>query len=148
MTYSQDVLRFVERVKTRTQDVVTASALKVHESIVAGSALTGAPGQPVDTGYLRSSWIVAFDTSPSYPPAPAGSTTGRTDASPPSPAPPQGNVGKTYSATVTTNVEYAPYIEEGLRATRSAVGGPGSVKLTRAAWSRIVNNAVKEQAGV
>jgi hypothetical protein len=57
-------------------------------------------------------------------------------------------VGKTYSATVTTNVEYAPYIEEGLRATRSAVGGPGSVKLTRAAWSRIVDNAVKEQAGV
>jgi hypothetical protein len=45
-------------------------------------------------------------------------------------------------------VEYAPYIEEGLRATRSAVGGPGSVKLTRAAWSRIVDNAVKEQAGV
>lgn len=147
MSYAEDVRRFVERVKTRTQDVVTASALKVHESIVAGSALTGAPGQPVDTGNLRASWIVAFDTAPTYPPPRPKSTTGRTDASPPPPSPPQGEIGKTYSATVSTNTEYAPYIEEGLRATRSAVGGPGSVKLTRAAWSRIVETAVKEQVG-
>lgn len=145
MSYAEDVRRWVLKVNERTRDVVTASALKAHESIVAGSALTGAPGQPVDTGYLRSSWIVAFNAAPSYPPEPPQSTTGRTDATPPNPAAPQGEVGRSLSATITTNVEYAPYIEEGVRATRSAVGGPGSVKLTRAAWARIVDTAAKEQ---
>jgi hypothetical protein len=147
-TYAQEISRWVGKVQATTQSVVTDAALTVHESIVAGAALTGAPGQPVDTGYLRSSWIVAFDTAPSYPAPPAAVTTsGRTDATPPPPAPPQGSVGKTYSATVTTNVEYAPYIEEGLRATRSSVGGPGSVKLTIGAWSRIVDTAAKRQGG-
>jgi hypothetical protein len=145
MTYAEDIRRWVVSAQGRTRDVVTASALKVHESVVAGSALTGAPGQPVDTGYLRSSFVLAFDTDPTYPPTPERTTSNRTDAAPPPPAPPQGAVGKALSASITTNVEYAPHIEEGVRATRSAVGGPGSVKLTRAAWGRIVDAAAKEQ---
>jgi hypothetical protein len=146
MSYGTDISRWAEKVRARTQSVVTAAALLTHESIVAGSGVTGAPGQPVDTGYLRSSFIVAFDAEPSYP-TPLPSRSGRTDAAAPAPAPPQGNVGKTYSASITTNVAYAPLIEEGVRATRSAVGGPGSVKLTRAAWSRIVETANAEQRG-
>jgi hypothetical protein len=145
MTYSEDIKRFRGVVQSNLLDVFTASALKVHESIVAGSALTGAPGQPVDTGFLRSSWIVAFQATPVYPKPPERKKSGRTDASPPPAAPPQGSVGVVYSASVSTNAEYAEYIEEGIRKTRSKTGGPGSVKLTRAAWRRIVDEATKEQ---
>ena len=146
MSFERDIQAWTDKVGSRVRDVTTASALKVHESIVAGSALTGAPGQPVDTGYLRSSWILAFNAAPSYPAQPAP-VSGRTDAAPSGPSAPQGQVGASLTATVATNAKYAPYIEEGLKAQRSAVGGPGSVKLTRAAWSRIVDAAVKEQGG-
>ena len=146
MSYRDDVARWVAKVKATTQDVTVSSALKVHESIVAGSALTGAPGQPVDTGYLRTSWVLGIGGTPTFPTAGDASdapAAGTGTATPPSP--PQHVGVRPYVAEIVTNVRYAPYIEEGLRGQRSTVGGPGSVKLTRAAWPRIVANAVREQ---
>jgi hypothetical protein len=145
MSYAEDVRRWIDRTKVRTRDTFTDAALQVHESIVAGASLTGAPGQPVDTGNLRASWVVSFGTEPTYPPPVEGNRSGRTDATPPSPTPPQGAVGQALTASVTTNVAYAEYIEEGLKGQVSLVGGPGSVKLTRAAWGRIVDTAAKRQ---
>lgn len=119
MSYAEDIRKFTMRTTSRVQDVVTAAAFTVQESITRGSALTGAPGQPVDTGFLVNSWILAF-------PAPL-------------------------TAEITTNTVYAPNIEEGIGSNgqaitiRSGVGGIGSVKMTRAAWDRIVDKAVKEQ---
>jgi hypothetical protein len=147
-TYAQDVRRWILKAEKVTRDTFVASSLKVHESIVAGSGLTGAPGQPVDTGYLRSSFILSFgDTEPTYPTAPQR-VSGRTDAPVPAASAPQGSAGTAWTARVTTNAKYAEYIEEGVRATRSAVGGPGSVKLTIAAWPRIVDTSAKEQGSI
>ena len=122
------------KIETTSQKVFTGCVAEVQASIVNGSALTGEPGQPVDTGYLKSSWIGDYITPSHW--------------------------------QFTTNVAYAPVIEEGLRAAydpegsdrprdlpsqnttqgplggtkrlKSTVGGQGSVKMTRAAWPRIV----------
>lgn len=90
------------------------STLEVQRSVVLGSEVTGAPGQPVDEGILRGSWIGEFDSSTSW--------------------------------MLSTNVEYAVYIEDGGNdlgpfTLQSEVGGFHSVKLTRSNWDRIVEFA-------
>lgn len=50
------------RVATVLREHFTAVVLEAHQSIQSGSALTGAPGQPIDTGNLRNSWQVEFPT--------------------------------------------------------------------------------------
>jgi hypothetical protein len=154
MSYAEDIRKFTMRTTSRLQDVVVSSALQVHASIVAGSALTGAPGQPVQTNYLRGSWQVAIGGTPSFPTRGDGSDApdkGDKSPAPAPPSPPQFTGTRKGYAEVLTNTVYAPNIEEGVSATggsitiRSGVGGIGSVKLTRAAWDRIVALAVKEQ---
>jgi hypothetical protein len=36
--------------------------MEAQRSIVEGSELTGAPGQPVDTGFLKGSWSRWYDS--------------------------------------------------------------------------------------
>lgn len=48
------------RVVGRIDGIVTEVVDETHRSIVYGSVLTGAPGQPVDTGALRDSWRVEW----------------------------------------------------------------------------------------
>lgn len=148
MSYAADIARFRANLETRLQDVTVASALKVHESIVAGSALTGSPGQQVDTGYLRSSFQLGIGGTPAFRVKGDGSDAPPKGTGTPTPPPPPQFVGgERYKAEIVTNVRYAEYIEEGLRGQKSTVGGPGSVKLTRAAWGRIVAESVREQGG-
>jgi hypothetical protein len=152
MTYAEDVRRWVLRTTAKTQDVVVASALKVHESIVAGSALTGAPGQPVDTGYLRASWVVGIGADPGFTLSGEGPgrdpqwPSNKTEAPPQTGTAPQVVDLKAGRASIVTNAKYAEFIEEGVTPLRSPSGGVGSVKLTRAAWPRIVDAAVQEQS--
>jgi len=96
----------------------------VAESLVEGSELTGAPGQPValkDGGNLKASFQQEF-LSPTV-------------------------------WQISTNVEYAPYIEDGANDVaffdpargdpRSEVGGYHSAKLTEASYAdRIIPHAV------
>jgi phage gpG-like protein len=49
------------RIGTMLNDVFVASVVEAHRSIKEGSELTGAPGQPVDTGALRNSWQFEFN---------------------------------------------------------------------------------------
>lgn len=112
--------RFSNDAKQRVLDVAQLAFEEVTRSVVEGSTITGAPGQPVDTGNLRSSWQ-------------------QSDVSP-------------YVREISTNVEYAPYIEDGGNdvaafTLRSEVGGFHSVKLTEAAWGDIVEVARKRVAG-
>jgi hypothetical protein len=93
---------------------------EVQRSVVEGSELTGAPGQPVDTGTLRASWVGRFVDRARW--------------------------------ELSTNVEYAPHIENGGNARgpftlRSAVGGFHSVKLTRASWGKIVATVAARVTG-
>ncbi len=60
MSFSDDLRKFAEDFK-RDHDAVFAGVVtEVHRSIVEGSEITGAPGQPVDTGHLRASWTTEF----------------------------------------------------------------------------------------
>lgn len=115
MTFSEDIRRFNLKVERLTHEVFASEAGIVAEtmnSIVFGSPLTGAPGQPVDTGRLRASWQAEFPDET--------------------------------TAIISTNVPYAPIIEENIRGAqlRSAVGGFHSVKLTILGFQRIVDNVV------
>lgn len=57
-----DLTRFVLKLEQNSRAVFADIVGKTHESIVDGSALTGAPGQPVDTGNLRTSWNTTFES--------------------------------------------------------------------------------------
>ena len=55
-----DINKFVKKTERRAKDVFVGSTVEVRRSIVEGSELTGAPGQPVDTGTLKASWVDNF----------------------------------------------------------------------------------------
>jgi hypothetical protein len=108
MTFSQDLARFAEKVEKRQRALFVRATLEVQRSVVEGSEITTAPGQPVDTGALKGSWQPEYLTD--------------------------------WTWQTTTNLVYAPIIEEGQNMTlRSEVGGFHSVKLTRGGWQRIVD---------
>jgi hypothetical protein len=104
MSADDEIRREIVRLEKMTDDVFVDVVLEAQRSIVEGSELTGAPGQPVDTGNLKSSWIADLDPSATV-------------------------------ATISTNVEYAQPIEDGVgrygpMTLRSAVGGFHSVEHT------------------
>lgn len=113
MTSFSDQLRtFTAKITASSQAVFTGTVEEATRSIVEGSEITGAPGQPVDTGTLKGSWQTWYDDP--------------------------------NTATIGTNVEYAPYIEDGGNSRgpftlRSEVGGWHSVAQTRAGLQRIVD---------
>ncbi|MGB0878683.1 MAG: hypothetical protein ACPGVY_11365 [Mycobacterium sp.] len=128
MSFGDDLALFKTTVVGRSQAVFLGSVNRLHGSIVDGSEVSGAPGQPRDTGFLAGSWQETY---------------------------PEEWVGQT-----ATGAEYALPIEHGQQAPyqhhssgktvtprpiqyRSG-GGSDSVKLTRAAWPRIVESVVSE----
>jgi len=104
-SFGNDLARFLERTRAKEQRVFTNTAAAVKGSIVDGSPITGAPGQPVDTGNLAASWILAFESD--------------------------------RAATISTNVEYAPIVEDNVRGVTFRNHGPHSVKLTVAGFERL-----------
>jgi hypothetical protein len=132
MSFADDVRRFSAKTGTRAKALHDGVSDLAFSSIVEGSPVTGAPGQPVDIGYLKGSW--------------------------------QNIVEGPLTRQIVTNVAYAPAIEDDARTAfnpagavpdpewrkahqrggtnrkgPSQVGGHHSVKLTRAAWQRIVD---------
>lgn len=61
MSFASEVAAFAAKAKAREQALFVNVASAVKGSIVDGSAVTGAPGQPVDTGNLKDSWQLTFD---------------------------------------------------------------------------------------
>lgn len=105
------------RVVGKGRRVFTNAALTLHDSIVNGSPITGSPGQPVDSGRLKASWI------PEFPEANRFETT----------------TNVPYARIIEDNLRGATL--------RSSVGGFHSVALTVAGFSRIVDHAVAEERG-
>jgi hypothetical protein len=132
MTFARDVLRFVTQTKAVTREVYVSIATKAHASIKEGSAVTGAPGQPVDSGFLRNSWILAI-----------GPTEARI----------QTNVA--YAPVIEYN-DRSQYNDQGKmpepvegvtrKPIKSTVGGHHSVRLTIAGASALQAQAVRELA--
>jgi hypothetical protein len=114
MTFRADMSRFTDKARGRERALFTNVVSATEDSIKRGSAVTGAPGQPVDTGNLLGSWTTQFE--------------GRR------------------VALVSTNVSYAPEIEDNERGAqlRSEVGGFHSTKLTRAGFERIVEDELRK----
>ena len=117
MSFAEDLAKFAAKSKALQQAHFINTASAVKDSIVNGSPVTGAPGQPVDTGNLKNSWQLTFD-------GPA-------------------------DATVSTNVEYAPVIEDNVRGAtlRSQVGGFHSVKLTVGGFERLAETEARKLTG-
>lgn len=124
MSWESDIARFKAKYKASAREVFVVSAQLVHESITEGSAITGAPGQPVQEGILLRSWhlnitVARFEALTSTPVA--------------------------YAPSIEDAVSYA---HGGTPIQiRSSVGGSHSVKLTRASWQKIVNAAIRQVTG-
>lgn len=63
MTFTGDIRRFTLKLNARERDIFTGVVDLTHDSIQNGSAITAAPGQPVDTGNLRDSWQKRYESS-------------------------------------------------------------------------------------
>lgn len=117
------IRRFQRTVQVRSEAAFTNVVAAVQDSIQNGSSVTGAPGQPVVTGNLRTSW--------------------------------QSEMRSPTSAVVSTNVEYAPSIEDAVSyahggtplTLRSEVGGFHSVALTVAGLPQLVASEVAKMEG-
>jgi hypothetical protein len=108
----------------RHQETVRRAFLRateeVQRSVVEGSELTGAPGQPVDLGYLKGSFIPDFVSPLRW----------------------RLTTNAAYAPSIEDGVSYA---HGGTPLTlRSPVGGFHSVKLTKAGWPRIVAQIASE----
>lgn len=62
MSFTDDINRFTAKVRVTSLESLVNVASAVKSSITDGSPVTGSPGQPVDTGTLKASWILEFDS--------------------------------------------------------------------------------------
>jgi hypothetical protein len=126
MSFEGDLLKFAATVEGRIKDTVTEAGLEVHRSLVEGSEVTGAPGQPVDIGTLKGSWIAERTSDLEW----------------------QDTTNLEYAPAIEAGVQQ-PYttakgtaVTPGPMTLRSEVGGFHSVALTRAGWPQIVDASV------
>lgn len=56
MGFADDMRNFAAEVEADDQAIFVETAALAFESIVEGSPITGAPGQPVDTGAEKAAW--------------------------------------------------------------------------------------------
>ena len=131
-TFEGAIARWLAKVESRKTMLFVNVYNGLRDSIMVGSPLTGAPGQPVDTATLKLSWLLG----------------NRFTASEIDLVNLVGILG--------TRLSYAPVIEEDNPAfydprgenrelphvRKSTVGGPHSVKLTHANWDKIVDAAL------
>lgn len=121
MGFAADLQRAAATEFAKCRAVHARVADLAFDSIVHGSALTGAPGQPVaapifeKAGALRDSWK-RTQTSPDV-------------------------------ITISTDFRYADDVEDNLKGFRFRSGGPHSVKLTVLAAPRLVAQATQEIMG-
>jgi hypothetical protein len=130
-SFGNELRMFAAKLENNRQKVQGRATSIAYHSIVDGSPITGAPGQPVGEygpgyhpgkigGALKGSWVIQFEGP--------------------------------YVASISSHLPYAWGIENGIGpygplTLRSSVGGFHSLKLTRAAWPRIVRQAMREVNG-
>ena len=115
--FARDLAMFGASIQTRADEIFERVVELSYESIANGSNITGAPGQPIDTGDLRSSFQVKRPR-PRY----ASIVT-----------------KKAYAPVIEAGERKGKPI-----VLRSQVGGFHSVKLTIAGMERIVRVAAEE----
>lgn len=113
MSFGDDIRRFQRKLDAANKELFVTVANATKDSIVIGSPVTGAPGQPVDTGALRASWQLRFL----------------------SPVESEISTNLAYAPAIEDGV--GPH---GPLTLRSSVGGFHSVKATVAGFGRIVED--------
>lgn len=116
MAFADDLNGFTRKVNARNRAIFIAITVAIYASVVFGSAITGSPGQPVDTGALRASWIGEFVSAYEW--------TLTTNIE--------------YAPIIEYNLRGATL--------RSAVGGFHSVSLTALGFERIVEHVTAQAA--
>ena len=120
MAFADDVRRFAVKVEARQRAVFVGAVTRVHGAMTDGDPVTGAPGQPVDTGNLRASWQASF------PGEWVGEITTNTE----------------YAPAIEAGI--GPH---GPMTLRSAVGGFGSRALVVSNWDKLVEDTVRTTVG-
>lgn len=118
MSFASDLRKFTAKLKRRNQRIFVRTAAAVDKSIRVGSPITGSPGQPVDTGFLRNSWELTFPTKTT---AEISTTTA-------------------YAPFIEDGKN-----TRGAFVLRSKVGGFHSVKLTRAGFQKLADAIAEEE---
>jgi hypothetical protein len=166
MGLSDDVKRFKLKVDRVTQDVFVNVCSATLFSITDGSTVTGSPGQPVDTGYLRASWLLGWGGVPAFALNGEGAKRDAAWSGAPNEAAPAAPAGVTM-AVIATNAAYANVIEDGLigvgrgnvtgetkqritlrtnlrNGTGAQIGGPHAVSLTIVGLPGIVEDEARK----
>lgn len=119
LTFRQQLDVFVADTRLKEEVLFTRVVDHVGRSITVGSAVTGAPGQPVKTGRLLRSWRK------------------------------HGSLVNRLVTWASHNVPYATIIEENLRGAmlRSKVGGFHSVELTKRNFPLLVRYELSQIEG-
>lgn len=138
MNFDDALVRFSHKVRARSQAAFINTGALTLASIQSGSPLTGAPGQPVDSGFLLNSWQMFFPsateifiaTNCAYAPVIEYNLRSAYD--------PAGRTGRFGVA----GGQIGPALPGGsTRRHKSTVGGNHSVALTRAGFQRLVDAA-------
>lgn len=58
--FADELRQWADETERDARAVFLGTVAELHRSVKTGSELTGAPGQPVDTGNLRQSWQAVF----------------------------------------------------------------------------------------
>lgn len=106
-----DLIRILDKARDDLPRIHEEVVEECFESITEGSALTGAPGQPVRTGKTKAAW-------------------GKEDE------------GR-FRTLIYNPLPHASKIEDGHQDIETPTGGPHSMKLTAAAFDRIVEDVVR-----
>ena len=120
MSFQDEVRNFAQKVERKQREIFVNCASAVHQSVVTGSPVTGAPGQPVDTGALRASWVLRFESD---------------------------HVAMTSTPIVYAPIIEDGRGPHGPLTLRSTVGGFHSVQLTRAGWQATVQDVAIRTVG-
>jgi len=118
MSFASDLRKFTQKLERRNRRIFLRVTSEVDKSIRKGSALTGSPGQPVQTGFLRNSWETSF----------------------PSKTVSQVSTNCEYAEFIEDGGN-----SRGKFTLRSKVGGFHSVKLTRAGFQKIADHVTTEE---
>jgi hypothetical protein len=121
MSFASDLAQFAAKTEQRARAVHQGAALMVQESIVEGSAVTGAPPLPIAHGNFQYAGFLRNSVTLTYP-----------DAD---------------TAIIATPAYFAKDVEDNPRGVRYEEGGAHGWKLTIAAFGRIVGVVARRIAG-
>lgn len=117
MSFSDGVNGFTSKLEAKNNAVFVGVCAEVNRSIVHGSEITGATGQPVDSGRLKASWIPEFKDEKTF----------------------ELTTDVPYAPIIEDNARGATL--------RSTTGGFHSVAMTEAGFPHIVAHVVAQQRG-